>query len=84
MNDGSSGATTPLAESPDVSVELGPNGAFHVRIGIVTLQLTRELGEDLATTMARAVRKLRDVERPEPERPRRPELRLVRSEPEST
>lgn len=46
---------TPLAVSPHARVEVGRDGVLHVLVGGVTLHLERRLGEELATTLARAV-----------------------------
>jgi hypothetical protein len=72
---------TPLASSEHARVEIGRDGVLHVLVGAVTLHLDQAVGEELTTTLARAMLALRRAERAErAERPKRPLLELVRGE----
>jgi hypothetical protein len=71
---------TPLASSEHARVEIGQDGVLHVLVGSVTLHLDQAVGEELTTTLARAMLALRRAERAErPQRPKRPTLELVRA-----
>lgn len=80
MNDELVDVRTRLASSPSVRVELGADGVFHVLAGPVTLHMSRELAEELTTTLARAVISLAKSN-PKPLAPR---LKLVQSNAQSS
>lgn len=65
---------TPLSVSENVRVELGADGTLYLVAPHVTLHLERDLGEELATTLARAVVRLRKLDSARA----RPGLQLVR------
>jgi len=70
---------TPLAASEHARVELGRDGVLHVLVGAVTLHLDQAVGEELTTTLARAMLALRRAERAAARaKPKRPSLELVR------
>jgi hypothetical protein len=64
---------TPLAVSETVRIELGADGTMHVVTPSVTLHLDRERCEELATTLARSMLRLRKLDRARA----RPILRVV-------
>lgn len=68
-----------LAASANVRVELGRDGVLHVLTGPVTIHLDRGRCEELATTLARAVVTLAQIQ----PRGERPPLALVRRSEES-
>ena len=65
---------TPLSVSEHVRVELGADGTLYLVAPHVTLHLERDLGEELTTTLARAMVRLRKLETAR----ERPALHLVR------
>jgi hypothetical protein len=77
---------TPLAASEHARVEMGQDGVLHVLVGSVTLHLEQAVGEELTTTLARAMLALRRAERAAPKpaasKAKRPALELVRSDAE--
>lgn len=77
---------TPLAASEHARVEMGQDGVLHVLVGSVTLHLEQSVGEELSTTLARAMLALRRAERaaskPAASNAKRPALELVRRDAE--